>query len=1290
VPKAGKQFDGFASTDYFAVSRDYINPANPDIAVGPDDILIVAGNRRIARIANPNSFDTQYNAPYDPTKRGDINFAALKAQTGTVSEVDFDTWLGQANLNTMCPGQFDPRTCIIGQPTVRYDQMHGRFLVAFSVIDTGVRGLNPVVTQPRSAWWVVLVSRYAALRDIANGGTTQVFTPPIQPSTGAVNTNNWALYLFDINRYTTHWANDPAVNPGAYPGVPGTPGAPVWPVSDCRPQAVPAAALAPETPLTNAGPVCLFPTEVRIGLDNDSVILVSPTVDVNRTLTNSNAILGTTGPFAGNRVRVISKRNGLYAFAALTGGGAVARAWGDPLQPPAYTGPAITQMPILGIGGVPAPPQPARLMWDMFRNSDNVLATRRFYTLGMENAEAAVGPNNPTPQLATPAVYYEPIHLRGRTLASYSNYPFSGQTVLIGNRGGSPNHATGINPNAPFGSQQFATYIEQIKYRNDYVPQLVGGQAQQVDGGFGAVDRIANPLPVPQSLQCSTTPCNAAPPQFQQAFDIYVGDSRIQRAIMREGFVYSARAGQDWVNGPTSAQGPGGTVWGLASTVFYDVVSARPGIPTPVYSIADGTLTSIVDGNAATVADENIAVVTTAGPHGLAANRLITISGASAAALNGTYRVINPGVPCPGDNSAVPTNCSASGAVLTATTFSIQTSGVPDATYNNAGLSIQAQADIPTPYTSNLYNGALALGIQPYLVLNYKWQNGHFYAPMFDITANVLQYGVVSPINVLPYFDKLFVGTTSPRFQFPNGSTNNNIWPSLFDIRQGQDRFEQYISWRNPHSGIVLDPAAAGGGIAVALINVAANGIATIVPTGPVPAALGLRPGSIIQITGATTPNLNGFYSLLTSNPLTFQTFNVPAGTYTTAPMPVNISVNNAGVATVFAPVGTMPTLANGANVTIAGVAAPNAAFNGPYVTTSATAVLAPPFPANSIGFTIAVNPAFNNLAFGGTLSIGAATDAGLSITASPRALTNVMATRGGAATDPNFGGLWVYGAFATYRLAGSMGEWGTNAAYYDMSFPAQDPYGTGNIYYSDVPANHIFFNYIQTSRNVGLDQFLSPPPAVQSAIHGGQSGQPQFLPDNLVTRKEMAAFIINAQMDPAAIDAYLDATGGVNVTSFADVPVGGGNGVSAAQQRAIEVMYRRGYTRGCGTTTDGVLNFCPNDNTTRGQMAVFIIRAKMSNVFPTLFNGCPTPTAGVPTCNTSGDNFGLFLNPTPYFPGDTPNTHPFFTYIQKLRELRITNGLTPTTYGTSVNFTNETNLTRGQMATFIVRAFFF
>jgi hypothetical protein len=270
----------------------------------------------------------------------------------------------------------------------------------------------------------------------------------------------------------------------------------------------------------------------------------------------------------------------------------------------------------------------------------------------------------------------------------------------------------------------------------------------------------------------------------------------------------------------------------------------------------------------------------------------------------------------------------------------------------------------------------------------------------------------------------------------------------------------------------------------------------------------------------------------------------------------------------------------------------------------------------------------------------------------------------------------------------------------------ARDPYNTDSSFFADVTNNPAdpnyspFFIYIQTARNAGLTKFLgdgtSPStPADQNAqLHGSEGTKPNFFPNNNVLRKEMAAFIINSQMDTYAITHFLTNTpGGTGTSSFADVPPGGGNGVTAPQQLAIEVMYRRGYTRGCGNTDDGTLKFCPNDNTTRGQMAVFVIRAKLNNVFPTVFSGCPIPISGVPTCGTgsSGDNFGLFLNTVPYFPADTPTSHPFFSYIQKMREMRITTGQTNTMYGSGYvpPYAATDLLTRGQMATFIVRSFF-
>ena len=136
----------------------------------------------------------------------------------------------------------------------------------------------------------------------------------------------------------------------------------------------------------------------------------------------------------------------------------------------------------------------------------------------------------------------------------------------------------------------------------------------------------------------------------------------------------------------------------------------------------------------------------------------------------------------------------------------------------------------------------------------------------------------------------------------------------------------------------------------------------------------------------------------------------------------------------------------------------------------------------------------------------------------------------------------------------------------------------------------------------------------------------------------------------------------------------------SPAHSRYIEVMYRRGYTKGCSSTDDPLRRYCPNDLVTRAEMSVFLIRAKMNNVFPTTLSG-------IPVLGPYGDNFGLFQQATPYFSdvtsGATDPYKDYYIYVQKMRELRITNG----TSGSL--FSPGNNLTRQEIATFIVRAFF-
>ena len=251
------------------------------------------------------------------------------------------------------------------------------------------------------------------------------------------------------------------------------------------------------------------------------------------------------------------------------------------------------------------------------------------------------------------------------------------------------------------------------------------------------------------------------------------------------------------------------------------------------------------------------------------------------------------------------------------------------------------------------------------------------------------------------------------------------------------------------------------------------------------------------------------------------------------------------------------------------------------------------------------------------------------------------------------------------------------------------------------------FYTIIQTAQRLGLavpssmgpclsapagtnPPILQPPGTVSS-----QPACPYFGPDAAITRAEAAYWIVKSLADETQISTYLCATGGdpsglspacnVGITAgtFADLGVGGASilnpfvSVTNAQlMRYIEVMARRGYTKGCSAMDDPVHRFCPNDPLNRAQMAVLIIRAKMNNVFPTSLSGIPAAPVG--------DNFSF--PPVPYFTDVTPADPVwglYFPYVQELRELGITSGTSPTT------FSPDSNVTRKEIATFAVRAFF-
>ncbi len=96
--------------------------------------------------------------------------------------------------------------------------------------------------------------------------------------------------------------------------------------------------------------------------------------------------------------------------------------------------------------------------------------------------------------------------------------------------------------------------------------------------------------------------------------------------------------------------------------------TSTPGNYTYSLSVGASTLTSIV-------VLTNVGTVTTVGAHGLMAGQPTTVSGSTTAALNANYVV-----------ATVPTT----------TTYTITTSGVGNATYSNAALTVSGTAPLLT------------------------------------------------------------------------------------------------------------------------------------------------------------------------------------------------------------------------------------------------------------------------------------------------------------------------------------------------------------------------------------------------------------------------------------------------------------------------------------------------------------------------------------------------------------------------------------------------------------------
>jgi Excalibur calcium-binding domain/S-layer homology domain len=123
-----------------------------------------------------------------------------------------------------------------------------------------------------------------------------------------------------------------------------------------------------------------------------------------------------------------------------------------------------------------------------------------------------------------------------------------------------------------------------------------------------------------------------------------------------------------------------------------------------------------------------------------------------------------------------------------------------------------------------------------------------------------------------------------------------------------------------------------------------------------------------------------------------------------------------------------------------------------------------------------------------------------------------------------------------------------------------------------------------------------------------------RFCPDDLVTRGQMAAFLVRAMgyTDDGGGDLFIDDDG----SSF---------------ESDIDKMATAGVTKGCNPPAND--QFCPNDLVARGQMASFLSRALgLTPIVP------PPPTTTTSTTTTIGK---------PSSPGDSKNCGDFSTWRQ-------------------------------------------
>jgi hypothetical protein len=233
--------------------------------------------------------------------------------------------------------------------------------------------------------------------------------------------------------------------------------------------------------------------------------------------------------------------------------------------------------------------------------------------------------------------------------------------------------------------------------------------------------------------------------------------------------------------------------------------------------------------------------------------------------------------------------------------------------------------------------------------------------------------------------------------------------------------------------------------------------------------------------------------------------------------------------------------------------------------------------------------------------------------------------------------------------LSGTQRCYATDVPVAIPDFNPGDP-GAGTVYsqitcgggsnvsiFFDVPGGHFALRHIEAFYNAGITTGCGDNPL-------------QYCPERNVTRAEMAVFIERAKHYPALPHTPPPQSG-----TFDDVPFPG----KEWMEPWIEEFYDDGITTGCDINP---LRYCPERNVTRAEMAVFILRAVHGASY------VPPPPGGSP----------IFA--------DVPV--PGKEWMQAWIEAFYNQGITTGCAAGPLRYCPEREVTRAEMAVFILRAF--